>query len=185
MTVRVKKIGQIILHSILFFFLPLIENQRAFSFPISGLKIAQSSNINSTQIAQAACNNPSAYGKVTKERGLEVYSRPNGGIVGSIPKDWVVIAVRKDATGRWTRITSHFGDSVGTHARFGSAPLFRSGWVVSSSLENLGFHCQKPVSSLSINLQANQVGRSLKVQENWLSMGDRIAMSAKQQKYSG
>lgn len=179
MTVKLKIIGRIILNYILLLFLPLIGNQRAFSFPDIGFKIAQSSNTNSKQIAQAACNNPMPYAKVMAQQGLDVYSRPNGGVIGLIPNGWTIIPIKRDSTGRWTRITGHFGDNVGTHSRFSSAPLFRPGWVVSSSLENLGFHCEKPVSSLSINLHANQVERPLKVQENWLSMGDRIAMSAK------
>lgn len=174
-----------ILNFILFLFLQLIGNQRAFSFPDKEIKLAQSSNTNNQQLPEAECNNPMPYAKVTAQQGLEVHSRPNGGVIGLIPNGWAVIPIKRDATGRWTRITGHFGDYVGTHSRFSSAPLFRAGWVVSSALENLGFHCQKPVSSIFIHLKANQVGRPISVQENWLSMGDRIAMSAKQQKSSG
>ena len=166
-------------------FLQLTGNQKAISFPNIGFKIAQFIDTDSNQLTEPACNNPDFYARVTAQQGLQVYSRPNGGVIGLIPNGWTVITVRRDATGRWTRITSHKGDNVGTHSRFDSAPLFRSGWVVSSALENLGFHCEKPISSLSIHLNANQVGRPLRVQENWLKMGDRIATSAKNQKYSG
>lgn len=174
-----------ILSFILLLFLQFIVNKRAFSLQYTGITLAQSSNTNRKQLAKPECNNPLPYAKVRTSQGLEVYSRPNGGVIGLIPNDWAVIPVRLDATGRWIRITSHFGDSVGTHSRFSSAPLFRAGWVVSSSLEYLGLYCEKPVSSLSINLRANTVGFSLYVQENWLQMGDRIAISAKQQKYLG
>ena len=178
--VKLKRIGRKIVNFILLLFLQFIGNQRAFSFPDIELKFVQSSNTDSNQLTESACNNPNPYAKVRTSQGLEVHSRPNGGVIGLIPNGWAIIPVRRDATGRWTRITSHFGDFVGTHLRFASAPLFRAGWVVSSSLQNLGLHCEKPVSSLSIHLKANQVGKPLSVQENWLRMGDRIVLNTTQ-----
>jgi hypothetical protein len=174
MAMKPKKFWTRILNFILFLFLQLIGNQRAFSLPIAGKYLAQSSNTNSQQLPEARCSSPMPYARVTAQEGLEVHSRPNGSVIGMVPNRWAVIPINRDATGRWTRITSHFGDNVGTHSRFVSAPLFRSGWVISSSLEDLGLHCEKPVSSLRINLQESS--RLLQVHENWLQLGDRIAM---------
>lgn len=124
-----------------------------------------------------SCESPSIYTRVRPQQGAPVYSRPNGSVIGLIPHDWAVIQVRRDGTGRWSRITGHHGDGTGTHSRFRSAPAFRSGWVISSSLEFLGLSCEKPVSSSLLNyLLATHEDRSFHLQtESWLQMGDRIA----------
>jgi hypothetical protein len=124
--------------------------------------------------AKQDCENPQRYFRGISQASIDVYSNPNGRAIGLIPSGWAVIVVGRDSSGRWARITSHFGDDVGTHSRFISAPLFRPGWVISSSLEDLGLHCEKPISSISINLQAKS--NFLQVQEDWLQLGDRIAM---------
>jgi hypothetical protein len=129
------------------------------------------------QICPGTQEVPQPFARVTVQQGnsLTVRSSPDGKAIGSIPNGWDVVVIRQDATGRWARITSHLGEEVGGPTGFGSAPLFQPGWVDSSALVYIGNHCDKPGSSMSTSLQT--VGRTLKVQEDWLEIGDRIAQS--------
>jgi len=111
---------------------------------------------------------------------LEVRSSPDGRVIGAIPSGWNVISLRQDATGRWTQIADHhtvlYGGNLFEGATyFRSAPLFRKGWLKSSSLKNVGQHCDKPVSLQSLYPQRTQMGLAIPVNEDWLQLGDRIA----------
>lgn len=132
-----------------------------------------------TQLAQSCSPNlrhstPASYARVTLQRGtLNIRSSPNGRVIGSVPNGWQVLTLRKDTTGRWTRITSHLGD-VGPNG-FVSAPNFREGWVSTSLLRNLGRFCGKPLELQRSALSALSGNKKILVNEDWVQRGDRIA----------
>lgn len=134
------------------------------------------SSLSDPQLAQTCPygDKPQPYARVVTQRDpLVVRSSPNGRIIGSIPKGWAVVTVRKDSTGRWVRVTSHYGDIQGL--AFGSAPDFASGWVSAKFLKNIGTHCEKPMATSSL-LQPELFGqRETVVQADWVELGDRIA----------
>lgn len=127
-------------------------------------------------LAQTDCPNEwqtrQTYARVVTERDpLRIRATPNGRVIGAVPKGWAVVVLERDASGRWTRITSHFEEST-DEVNIASAPYFRNGWVATQFLRNLGDFCEKPmtmgvaplVSSMPSNPNAD-----------WLALGDEIA----------
>jgi hypothetical protein len=133
--------------------------------------------------AEEAC--PEAWQKrqpyvriVTKQGDpLRVRSAPNGAVIGAIPSGWAVVPVRRDRTGRWLRITSHFGEVTEKDMPygFGSAPHFRTGWVSAQFVKNLGTFCEKPQEVSQLQQTDLVADQDILVQEDWLALGDRIA----------
>ncbi len=120
------------------------------------------------------------YAKVTTQRTpLNIRSSPNGRIIGSVPKGWSVVTLNTDATGQWTRITSHFGDVA--PIGFASAPGFREGWVSTTYLEDIGTFCDKPMSLTRSELKTLSASKKLLIHEDWVQMGDRISRSIPKQ----
>jgi len=118
-----------------------------------------------------SCSDPQDYARVTTESTpLNVRSKPGGAVIGAIPRNWAVIVQGKDSTGRWTRVTSHFGD-IGEYG-FASAPNFRTGWVATRYLRPLGKFCQKPEPVGNLE-QSNPNALN-----DWNLLGDAIARSA-------
>lgn len=133
------------------------------------------------ELAQACPNesqheSPRPYARVTTQRDpLNIRSSPNGRIIGSVPNRWDVVTLNRDATGKWTRITSHFGD-VGPIG-FASAPRFREGWVSTANLKDLGRFCDKPSSLMRGELKTLSETKKILIHEDWVQMGDRISRS--------
>lgn len=120
------------------------------------------------------------YAKVRTKQGdpLNVRSRPNGRIIGKIPDGWAVVTVRKDSTGKWVRITTHYGDvSEFEDINYASAPSFRTGWVSADYLKQLGRFCEKPVSFMRSNMNGLFANKQVMINEDWLEIGDRISKS--------
>lgn len=138
---------------------------------------SDSPGLSETQIAQTCefGDKPKPFARVVTQRDpLRVRSSPNGRIIGSIPKGWAVVVVRKDLTGRWVRVASHFGEV--NAPIFGSAPNFRSGWVAANFLQDIGTHCEKPMATSSL-IQADLLGdREAVIQEDWIELGDSFAV---------
>jgi hypothetical protein len=88
--------------------------------------------------------------------------------------------VRKDATGRWTNIISHFIDDVGP-VGFANAPRFRNGWVSTSFLRALGRFCDKPMELMRSDLNTLSGTKKILVNEDWVQMGDRISRAIPKQ----
>ncbi len=127
-------------------------------------------------LAQAACPSEwqtrQTYARVITERDpLRIRATPNGRGIGSVPKGWAVVVLGRDASGQWTRITSHFGQYT-NGAEFASAPYFRDGWVSSRFLRNLGDFCEKPMA-MGVAPLVSQ--RTSTPQADWLALGDEIA----------
>lgn len=112
----------------------------------------------------------------TEEDPLRVRSTPGGQVIGAIPKGWAVVVVDLDETGDWTKVTSHFGDVFGDvySGGFATAPDFRTGWVATRYLENLGEFCEKPMN-LTLQPLSHTAIAAAPSQEDWLELGDRIA----------
>lgn len=145
-------------------------------FPAAADPVSSKAPIAQTQPAQTCeyGGQPKLYARViTKRDPLRVRSSPNGRIIGSIPRGWAVVVERKDSTGRWVRVTSHFGDLDGFV--FPSAPDFSAGWVSASFLQNLGSHCEKPMATSSLLRSDLLSGREALIQEDWVELGDLIA----------
>lgn len=124
------------------------------------------------QIGQEECTEPEDYARVVTESDpVNVRSRPDGNVIGNIPKGWAVVVQGKDPTGQWTRVTSHFGD-IGNYG-FAEAPNFRSGWVSTRFLRPLGRFCSKPLSSVKM-LSQLFAQETILVQEDWTQRGDRL-----------
>lgn len=127
-------------------------------------------------LAQAACPNQwqtrQTYARVVTERDpLRIRATPNGQVIGSVPKGWAVVVLERDASGQWTRITSHFGEYT-DEANIGSAPYFRNGWVATQFLRNLGDFCEKPMASGLTPLVSSTMSNP---NTDWLALGDEIA----------
>ncbi|MDX2213426.1 MAG: SH3 domain-containing protein [Oculatellaceae cyanobacterium bins.114] len=108
---------------------------------------------------------------------LNIRSRPSasGAIIGSVPSGWEVVVVEREPSGRWARITGHWGDPY--PYGFGSAPDFREGWVSTSFLRTLGRLCDKPSDPYSL-LQPELFGdRTVMLQEDWLEVADQVSAS--------
>ncbi len=150
------------------------------------LGITSSFNNSETLLAQTCSNqtrhkSPRPYSRVTTQGGtVNVRSGPNGRVIGSIPNGWQVITVRKDATGRWTNIISHFIDDVGP-VGFANAPRFRNGWVSTSFLRALGRFCDKPMELMRSDLNTLSGTKKILVNEDWMQMGDRISRAIPKQ----
>ncbi len=133
-------------------------------------------------LAQAACPNEwqtrQRYARVMTERDpLRIRATPNGRVIGSVPKGWAVVVLERDPSGQWTKITSHFGEYTDT-AGFGSAPYFRTGWVSSRFLRDLGEFCEKPMAMGVAPLVASA---STAPAADWLALGDEIAQTSQAQ----
>lgn len=118
------------------------------------------------------------YARITTQQGssLRVRSAPNGQVIGAIPDGWEVIVQRTDATGEWTRVTSHYGVD---EAVFASAPEFQGGWVSSAYLQDLGYLCDKPALPFS-QVRPNLFGqRPVTVGEDWIARGDRLSQQVR------
>lgn len=127
-------------------------------------------------LAQAACPDEwqtrQPYARVITERDpLRIRATPNGQVIGSVPKGWAVVVLERDASGQWTRITSHFGQYT-NDAEFASAPYFRDGWVSSQFLRPLGDFCEKPMAMGVAPLVSQMTSTP---QADWLALGDEIA----------
>jgi hypothetical protein len=138
-----------------------------------------------TQLAQACPNeshhqSPRPYARVTTQGDpLNIRSSPNGRIIGSVPNRWEVVTLNRDATGKWTRITSHFGDVA--PIGFASARRFSEGWVSTAHLKNLGRFCDKPMNLMRSELKTLSETKKLLIHEDWVEMGDRISRSIPKQ----
>ncbi|NEO28369.1 MAG: hypothetical protein F6K03_16185 [Kamptonema sp. SIO4C4] len=148
--------------------------QKFLSFAVLGtlsLLGLKSANANPPQVSQVDCTNPQDYARViTDEDPLNVRRSPDGDIIGSIPKGWAVVVQGKDATGEWTRVTSHFGE-IGNFG-FASAENFRSGWVATRFLRPMGRYCMKPAALLRVTSELF-ARRPVVVNEDWTQRGDR------------
>ena len=120
---------------------------------------------------------PQPYARVITERDdLRIRAMPGGEVIGAVPKGWAVVVLGTDPTGRWTEITSHFGD--GESIGFGSAPAFRNGWVATRYLEDLGEFCNKPMATMGVQLLASANAQQYLAHEDWLHIGDRIVRNS-------
>jgi hypothetical protein len=118
---------------------------------------------------------------ITRRDDLLVRATPAGRVIGSIPKGWAVVVVDTDETGEWTQVTSHFGDVTSEDmGLFGSAPNFRSGWVATRYLEELGEFCNKPMAMMGVQILATADAQDYLVNEDWLQMADRLTQSTPQ-----
>lgn len=139
------------------------------------------------ELAQACSNesrheSPRPYARVTTQgEPLNIRSSPNSRIIGSVPNGWQVVTLNRDATGKWTRITSHFGNVDVAPMGFGSAPRFRNGWVSTRYLKNLGRFCDKPMNLMRSDLKTLSERKKLLIHEDWVEMGDRISRSVPKQ----
>jgi len=130
-------------------------------------------------LAQAACPNEwqtrQTYARVITERDpLRIRATPNGRVIGSVPKGWAVVVLERDASGQWTRITSHFGQYT-TDPEFASAPYFQDGWVSSQFLRTLGDFCEKPMAMGVAPLFSSM---TITPNADWLALGDDIALAS-------
>lgn len=118
---------------------------------------------------------PRPFARVTTQGDpLSIRSTPNGKIVSVVPNRWEVIPIRKDATGKWTYITSHYG-TPGSNG-FANAPRFRrDGWVSTAYLKALGRFCDKPANLRNSQLDTLSANQNLLINEDWVQRGDRIA----------
>lgn len=173
-------------------FLSVIGVKTAFATTkISKATIAEKPSLTPPQsngemeLAQACPNesqheSPRPYARVTTQGDpLNIRSSPNGRIIGSVPNRWQVVTLNRDATGKWTRITSHFGDVA--PIGFLSAPRFRDGWVSTALLKNLGRFCDKPMNLMRSELKTLSERKKLLLHEDWVQMGDRISRSVPKQ----
>lgn len=133
-------------------------------------------------LAQSACPNEwqtsQTYARVVTERDpLRIRANPNGRVIGSVPKGWAVVVLERDASGQWTRITSHFGEYTDA-PEFVSAPYFRDGWVSSQFLRTLGDFCEKPMAMGVAPLVSSRI---ITPHTDWLDLGDEIAQVSQTQ----
>lgn len=118
---------------------------------------------------------PQFYARViTEYNDLRIRSAPGGRVIGSVPKDWLVVVLQTDATGQWTEITSHYGDGV----FYWSAPDLTRGWVASRFLEDMGEFCTKPTAAVGVQILATATAQQYLAHEDWLQVGDRIARNS-------
>lgn len=131
----------------------------------------------SSPLAQAACpeswQTRKTYARViTAGDPLRIRATPNGRPIGSVPRGWTVVVQGRDASGQWTKITSHFGDvSIG----FASAPDLRAGWVATRFLRTLGDFCEKP---MAMGLMGSPTALATPAAADWLTLGDEIARAS-------
>ncbi|MEO0491132.1 MAG: SH3 domain-containing protein [Cyanobacteria bacterium J06659_2] len=144
--------------------------------------LSSDAQFNASLIAQEAClreyQERQPYARViTEDDPLLVRATPNGRVIGAIPKGWAVVTLELNSNGQWTRITSHWGEVTESDGTlFGSAPDFRSGWVATRYLEDLGEFCEKPMAMLESSLAASAQAQQYIANEDWLQLGDRIAL---------
>lgn len=118
-------------------------------------------------LAQDNCQS-SPYAKVTTNGGyLNIRSSPWGKIIGSIPNGWVIETGRVSSNGRWIYIDEPYP--------YASAPSLTEGWVYASYMKPVGSFCYKPQVTAPLDLPAISQEQPLLVNEDWTSLGDRIA----------
>ncbi|MBF2067705.1 MAG: SH3 domain-containing protein [Calothrix sp. C42_A2020_038] len=153
-----------------------------FIFSVAGVQTSAAS-VKQNRKPPQKCDqgkSPYDYVRVTTKQGsqLNVRNSPNGRIIGQIPNNWAIVPVRKDSTGKWTRIqfASYAGYAFDVNEYgFASAPRFRTGWVASEFLKPLGKFCEKPVAMLRMQINALFGNQSIVVNEDWVQRGDRIS----------
>lgn len=113
---------------------------------------------------------------VTQGDALRVRESPNGTIIGSIPNGWAVVEAKRDRTGQWVRVTTHYVD-VGEfdEINYASAPNFKTGWVAARFVKKIGTFCDKPQSTGQVQRLDLVADQEVLMQEDWTDLGDRIA----------
>lgn len=153
-----------------------------FVFSVAGVETSVASVKQNSKPAQKCPEGKSPYNyvRVTTKAGspLNVRNKPNGKIIGKIPSKWTIVPVKKDPTGKWTRI--QFAKYAGyafevTEYGFVTAPEFRTGWVATEFLKPLGKFCEKPLAMLRMQMNALFGNQSILVNEDWVQRGDRIS----------
>jgi hypothetical protein len=156
-----------------------------FVFSVAGIKSSDASTQqpSETLLAQRCSGGvrPINYARVTTKKGTNLLVRngPNGRIIGKIPSGWAVVPVRRDRTGKWTRIkAANYANAiydVNDNYGYGNAPEFRTGWVSTAFLKPIGRFCEKPIAMIRMQMQALFGNQSILVNEDWLQKGDRIS----------
>ncbi|MEO0825290.1 MAG: hypothetical protein AAFW84_11670 [Cyanobacteria bacterium J06635_15] len=111
---------------------------------------------------------------ITQNDPLSLRETPGGRIIGVIPKGWAVVTLAQSSDGQWTRVTNQYG-YIGRFT-FDDTNL-DSAWVSTRYLQDLGEFCEKPISMLQTSLSAASQAQQYAVNEDWLHLGDRIALS--------
>lgn len=127
------------------------------------------SNADTIQVAQTECTKSKKrlWAKVsTLGKDLNVYSKPGGTNIASIPDEWIVVVVKKNK--KWTYVTTDEGKSLA------GAQNFATGWVETKYLKNYRRSCDKPISSTKTNLDQLLGNYEFIIHEDALQMGDNI-----------